>query len=132
MPGKRPTLSERVVTLLCVLVVLWWIAYGTPSLGQEGNHLSTSGGLIIHSNDLAGTLSECLSSECGPLLVALTEQSEADSLRIKELEISLFYANLRTEAAENEKPNWVERFFARYGFALGAAAGVYVGAAAAR
>ena len=122
MPGKRPTLSERVVTLLCVLVVLWWIAYGTPSLGQEGNHLSTNGDL----------LPECLSSECGPLLVALTEQSEADSLRIKELEISLFYANLRTEAAENEKPNWVERFFARYGFALGAAAGVYVGAAAAR
>ncbi len=112
MRAKTQSWRERVAMLLCALVVLSWIACGTPSLGQDAESEHSP---ITHED-----------------LVLLVEQSEADSLRIKELEIALFYAQERQKIAEDQRPNWVERFFSRYGFAIGAAAGVYVGAAAAR
>ena len=77
-------------------------------------------------------LASCLESECGPLIESLVRQSEADSLAIEKLLIRLKYANDREQLIEAEKPSALERFMATYGFAIGAAVGVYVGAAAVR
>lgn len=77
-------------------------------------------------------LDEALKGDCGPLLRSLIAQSEADSLEIERLKIRLEFAREREALGESEKPSALERFMATYGFAIGAAVGVYVGAAAVR
>ena len=77
----------------------------------------------------SGTIEDCMDSDCGDIIMSLTRQSEADSLTIRELEIRLYWSDRK---AQDGRPSFVERFMARYGFAVGAAVGVYVGAAAAR
>ena len=74
-------------------------------------------------------IEDCLDSECGDMLLALTAQSEADSTRIRELEIELYWSKRELEAGQASA---VDRFLARWGFPVGAAIGVYVGANAAR
>jgi len=115
MLRRNPRLSGRGLIMLAALVVLVWIGCGTRCAAQD-----------------EGLLTDCLDGDCGDLIMSLVAQSEADSLRIKELEIRLFWANERVGIAKSERPNWLERFMSKYGFAIGAAVGVYCGAAAAR
>lgn len=126
MLTRAPILGVRVRMPMIALIALGLTVSAMPSSGQDiGDNLSS--GRVDIDDDLYEL---CLNSECGPLLIALTIQSEADSLAIRELEIKLHYAKLREEIAISERPNWAERFMAKYGFAIGAAIGVYVGAAA--
>lgn len=117
---KTPTWSERGLILASVLIVLGWIACATPCAGQNSTHLPTSDYLLI----------DCLDGDCGAIIKDLVVQSEADSLAIRELEIKLFWANERVEIANSLRPNWLERFIGKYGFAIGMGLGVWVGAEA--
>ncbi len=117
MRARNPNWSARAGTLLSVLAALGLIVSAMPCAAQVGDE-----------DELGALLAALTPAD----LAALIQQSEDDSLAIRELQIRLFYAEERVRIAEDERPNWLERFFARYGFALGAAAGVYVGAAAAR
>jgi hypothetical protein len=112
MPARKQRLSVLGVTLVSVCVVVGLIGCAKPCGAQD--------------EDLSALLDSLTVED----LAALIRQSEADSLTIKELEIRLFWANERIEIAKSGQPNWIERFMAKYGFAIGAAAGVYVGAAA--
>lgn len=108
-------MTPKLVSLMMLAALL---TAQSPALGQTGSETPSR-----------GAITDCLDSECGWIIESLTAQSEADSLTIKELEIKLYWAERR---AQDARPSWAERFMSKYGFAVGAAVGVYVGAAAVR
>ena len=111
MRARRPNWSGQDVTLLSVLIVLGLTAFAMPCAAE-----------VKDRAELVALLAALTPED----LAALIIQSESDSMRIRELEIQLFWANERTRIAEDEKPNWAERFLARYGLAIGFAGGMWV------
>ena len=109
---------RKTVSFLMLAVILTGCATAQPRIASEPR-----------SGAHGATIEDCLDTECREIILALTAQSEADSTRIRELEIELYWSKRELEAGQASA---VDRFLARWGFPVGAAIGVYVGANAAR